>query len=221
VTRRLTWIASVGAVAVLTLGAGTAGAATVENGNFETGDLEGWDTDSFGSGGWGVYSVARLGPPIPVPPQGASAALSSQGDPSAAMLSQVVKLERGKRHKLKFKLAYDNTNTGAPRLRRGDFPGFWTPNHFRFGAAAGPNQQFRMDVMKPNAPIKSAKAKHVLERVYVTERGDSNHRNYFTVKESLTEHAGEKVRLRFAFAVTEAPLYVGIDAVKIRSQSAG
>jgi hypothetical protein len=217
--RRGARTATLCALAALAIGTGTANAATVENGNFETGDLEGWKTDSFGSGGWGVYSVARLGPPIPVPPQGASAALSGQGDPSAAMLSQVVKLERGKRHKLKFKLAYDNENTGKPRLR-GFFPGFRTPNHFRFSTAA-PNQQFRMDVMKPNAPIKSLKSKHILERVYITERGDSNHRDYFTVKENLTQHAGERVRLRFAFAVTEAPLTVGVDAVKIRTRPAG
>jgi hypothetical protein len=219
-TGRQAWFATLGTLGVLALGTGTASAATVENGNFETGDLEGWDTDSFGPGGWGVYSVARLGPPIPAPPQGASAALAGQGKPSAAMLSQVVKLERGKRHKLKFKLAYDNDNTGKPR-QRGFFPGFRTPNHFRFSKAAAPNQQFRMDVMKADAPIRSLKAKHLLESVYITERGDSNHRNYFTVKENLTEHAGEKVRLRFAFAVTEAPLYVGIDAVKIRSKNAG
>ena len=219
-TLRLSWIASVGALAVLTLGAGTAGAATVENGNFETADLEGWDTDSFGPGGWGVYSVARLGPPIPAPPQGASAALAGQGMPSAAMLSQVVKLERGKRHKLKFKVAYNNANTGKPR-QRGFFPGFRTPNHFKFSKAAAPNQQFRMDVMKPDAPIRSLKAKHVLESVYITERGDPNAKDYFTVRQNLTEHAGEKVRLRFAFAVTEAPLSVGVDAVKIRSKNAG
>ena len=220
-THRLSWIASVGAVAVLTLGTGTARAATVENGNFETGNLDGWGTDSFGPGGWGVYSVARLGPPIPAPPQGASAALAGQGEVSAAMLSQVVKLERGKRHKLKFKLAYDNDNTGKPR-QRGFFPGFRTPNHFKVSEAAAPNQQFRMDVMKPDAPIRSLKAKHVLESVYITERGDPNHRNYFTVKENLTQHAGEKVRLRFAFAGhREAPLAVGVDAVKIKVEERG
>jgi hypothetical protein len=218
---RRAWLATLGAVALLTLGSGTASAATVENGDFETGDLDGWKVDSFGPGGWGVYSILRLGPPIPAPPQGDTAAIAGQGMPSAAMLSQVVKLERGKRHTLRFRLAYNNSNTGAPRYRRGDFPGFHTPNHFRFGKAAAPNQQFRMDVMKPKAPINSAKAKHVLERVYITEPGDPSHRDYFKVKESLTQHAGERVRLRFAFAVTEAPLTVGVDAVKIRTRPAG
>jgi hypothetical protein len=227
--RRQAWIATLGAVALLTLGTGTASAATVENGNFESGDLEGWDVDSFALGGWfeyeGELSPLRRGSefgalrrgltPLPAPPQGQFGAASQQASPSAAFLSQVVKLERRMRHKLKFKLAYRNFNTGAPR---GGIPGFHTPNHFRFGKAAAPNQQFRMDVMKPDAPINSAKAKHILERVYITERGDPNSRNYRTVKEDLTQHAGEKVRLRFGFVVTEAPLNVGVDAVKIKSK---
>ena len=126
------------------------------------------------------------------------------------------------RHKLKFKLAYRNENAGGPIMpvRRGSFPGFRTPHHFRFGKAARPNQQFRMDVMKPDAPIKSLKAKHILERVYITERGDGNNRNSRAVKEDLTEHAGERVRLRFAVVVTEAPLNVGVDTVKIKSKDA-
>ena len=214
-------IAALGAVVALALGAGTASAATVENGNFETGDLEGWKTDFFGPGAWDTYSSLRQqgGMAFPAPPQGDFAAVSEQGMPSAMFLSQVVKLERGQRHKLKFKLAYQNNNTGAPR--GAEFPGFWTPHHFRFGKNARPNQQFRMDVMKPDAPIKSLKAKHILERVYITERGDPNNRIYKTVKEDLTDHAGERVRLRFAVVVTEAELNVGVDAVKIRSKPSG
>jgi hypothetical protein len=220
-------IAALGAIAALALGTGTASAATVENGNFETGDLEGWNTDFFGPGAWFAYEGEYFGLPIrgpkpkpvlPAPPKGQFGAVSDQGMPSAMFLSQVVKLERGMKHKLKFQLAYANRNTGVP-ARGPDFPpGFHTPHHFRFGKAARPNQQFRMDVMKPDAPIKSLKSKHILERVYITERGDRNRRAYRAVKEDLTEHAGEKVRLRFAVAVTEAPLNVGIDAVKIRSK---
>ncbi len=212
-------IAALGAIVALALGTATANAATVENGNFETGDLEGWKTDFFGAFEWAPYPLLR-GDGVPPPPQGQVGVLSDQGDPSAGFLSQVVKLERGMRHKLKFKLAYDNQNTGGPvPVRRGSFPGFRTPKHFRFGKDDRPNQQFRMDVMKPDAPIRSLKAEHVLEEVYITERGDPNHRNYRTISENLTEHAGDKVRLRFAVAVTEAQLNVGIDSVKIRSKN--
>jgi hypothetical protein len=213
-------IAALGALAALALGTGTASAATVDNGNFETGDLEGWKTDFFGPGEWFTYSsLTGRGFDFPPPPQGDFGAISDQDMPSAQFLSQVVKLERRQRHKLKFKLAYLNRNTGIP-IRGDVFPGFHTPHHFRFGLNARPNQQFRMDVMKPDAPIKSLKSKHILERVYITERGDPNNRNYRTIKEDLTDHAGERVRLRFAVVVTEAPLNVGIDAVKVKSKEA-
>jgi hypothetical protein len=212
-------IAALGALAVLALGTGTASAATVENGNFETGDLEGWKTDFFGPGEWLAYSdLNTRGFAFPPPPRGEFGAVSDQDQPSAQFLSQVVKLKRGMKHKLKFQLAYQNDNVSPPMPRGAEFPGFHTPHNFRFGKAARPNQQFRMDVMKPDAPIKSLKSKHILERVYITERGDPNNRNYRTIKEDLTEHAGERVRLRFAVVVTEAPLNVGIDAVKVKSK---
>ena len=220
-------IAALGAIVALAFGAGTANAAAVANGGFESDSLEGWDTDFFGSGAWFTYEGEYFGLPIrgpepkpvlPAPPKGQFGAVSDQGSPSAMFLSQVVKLERGMKHKLKFQLAYTNRNTGVP-VRGPEFPpGFHTPHHFRFGKNARPNQQFRMDVMKPNAPIKSLKSKHILERVYITERGDPRRRGYRRITEDLSEHAGEKVRLRFAVAVTEAPLNVGIDAVKIRSK---
>jgi hypothetical protein len=73
--------------------------------------------------------------------------------------------------------------------------------------------------MKPGAPIKSLKDKHVLDRVYRTDRGDANRRNYRTIKADLTDYAGDRVRLRFAVVVTEAVLNVGIDAVKIKTKN--
>ena len=221
-------VAALCALAGLGVSASAAGAATVKNGKFENDNLNGWEKDFFGGGFWSTYEGVYpgdmkprgpMGPlTVPPPPQGQFGAISDQGDPGAGFLSQVVKLERGKTHKLKFKLAYANQNTG-PAMRGGFPPGFHTPKSFKFGKAARPNQQFRMDVMKPGAPIKSLKKKKVLERVYITERGDPNRRGYRTIKEDLSEYAGDKVRLRFAFAVTEAPLNVGIDGVRIKSKN--
>ncbi len=222
--RRMTIVAAA-ALAGLGISAAGASAARVVNGDFERGNLSGWQKDFAGPGGWfayeGVFTPLR-GPvvgSVPAPPQGEFGAISNQGMPSRMILSQVVDLKPGKKHKLKFKLAYNNTNTGGPRLRRGAFEGFFTPKSFKFGMAARPNQQFRMDVMKPGAPIKSLKDKHVLDRVYRTDRGDPNRRNYRTIKADLTDYAGDKVRLRFAVAVTEAVLNVGIDAVKIKTKN--
>jgi hypothetical protein len=221
--RRMT-IVALSALAGVGVCAGTASAAQVKNGDFERDNLSGWQKDRTDEGAWFTYSGA-FGPlrglGVPAPPQGEFGAISDQIGPSRMILSQVVDLDRGKQHKLKFKLAYSNRNTGAPRLRQGPplVEGFSTPKHLRFGKSARPNQQFRMDVMKPGAPIKSVKNKDILESVYRTDRGDRNQRGYRTIKADLTKYAGDKVRLRFAVVVTEAVLNVGIDAVKVKTKN--
>lgn len=223
---RLGTLAVLGAVAMLAIG-GTAGAATVQNGTFEGGpSLPGWKKDFFGPGAWSIYtgefggSTRGMGSEltVPEPPQGEHGAISSQDSPSAMFLSQKVKLKDNRRHKLRFQLAYANQNTGNP-VRGEDFGnGFFTPNHFRFGKAARPNQQFRMDVMKPGAEIRSLDRDDILENVYITERGDPRRKAYRSVTASLTHLAGKAVRLRFAVVVTEDPLNVGIDAVKVKTK---
>jgi len=223
-------IATACGVVGLGLGAGSASAAKVKNGDFETGTLAGWQQDFFGPGEWFAHEGPYFGekvvlprgteaPLVPGPPQGQFAAITGQEGRSAQILSQVVKLRGDKKHALRFKLAYTNQNRGPVVLPRGmGFgPGFFTPNHLRFSGAARPNQQLRVDVVKPGAPIKSLKKKHVLKRVYRTNRGDANRRAYRTVKANLTSYAGKKVRLRFAVVVTEDQLNVGIDAVRVKT----
>ena len=222
--RRMTIVAAA-ALAGLGVSAASASAARVANGDFERGNLSGWQKDFSEGAGWFIYDgpfgpLRGPAPPrFPGPPQGEFGAITDQGNPSRMILSQVVDLQPGKKHKLKFKLAYNNTATGKPRLRRGGFAGFFTPKSLKFNKAARPNQQFRMDVMKPGAPIKSLKNKHVLDRVYRTDRGDRNRRPYRAVKADLSDYAGDRVRLRFAVVVTEAVLNVGIDAVKIKTKN--
>jgi hypothetical protein len=218
-------IAAVALSALAGLGVWTASAsgARVVNGDFERGNLTGWEEDSAGGGDWELYEGPYF-PPVrrglailPAPPQGDFGVVSEQGDPGRMILSQVVKLKANRKHRLRFKLAYFNFNT--PKGRGPGADGFFTPNHLRFGSAARPQQQFRMDVMKPGAPITSLKNNHVLENVYITERGDPDRRrNYRAVSANLSDYAGERVRLRFAVAVTEARLNVGIDAVKIKTK---
>lgn len=190
-------------------------AAKVVNGGFERGNLSGWQQNYFPSadvGRWFIYPVTpRARGVFPAPPQGEFGAVTDQGDPSVQILSQVVKLKPDKRHRLSFQLAYDNA---AVARRRGS--GFITPNSLTL---AQPNQQFRMDVMRPGAPIRSTRRKHVLARVYRTEVGDPNSSGYRRVSANLTELAGKEVRLRFAVAVTENPLNAAIDAVKVRTKA--
>jgi hypothetical protein len=210
-------------LAALALGTSAASAAKVENGNFERGNLSGWQTtyypmpdDPFGE--WFVYGdimrpdMRRGG--LPLPPQGQFGAVTNQINLSGQILSQVVELKPGKRHKLRFKLAYQDQDNPRLDSRRG-VPSFITPPTL---ALNRPNQQFRMDVIERDAPIKSVKRKHVLERVYRTETDDPNARGFRKVTANLTPYAGEKVRLRFAVVVTESPLNVAIDAVKVKTK---
>lgn len=215
-----------GAVCVLVaplIGAAPAGAAKVVNGDFERGNLSGWEKHYFPSqkspfGIWRAYSgpffpsgpMRGPAPAVPAPPQGEFGAITEQGDQSVQVLSQVVSLKPDRRHKLRFKLAYFNQNGAVAR----GAAGFITPNSLTLGQ---PNQQFRMDVMKPGAGIR-AMGGAVLDRVYRTEVGDADQKGYGPVTANLTPYAGKEVRLRFAVAVTEAPLYAGIDAVKVRTR---
>jgi hypothetical protein len=212
---------------MLALAAGSASAARVVNGGFERGDLSGWQKDFAGPGEWFAYSgvfppdTRGMGPSltVPAPPVGNFGAMSDQGMPSRVILAQDVKLKRNRRHRLSFQLAYANQNAGKPRGTFG--PGFYTPHSFGFSKAARPNQQFRMDVLEAGAPIKSLQNADILERVYRTDVGDPNRRSYRRITANLTKYAGERVLLRFAVVVTEAPLNVGIDAVKVKSKRRG
>ena len=217
-----------GLLAIAAFGLGVtapADAARVVNGDFERGNLGGWEKHYFPSqkspfGIWRAYTgpfspgpMRGPAPAVPAPPQGEFGAVTEQGDPSVQILSQVVSLKPDRRHKLRFKLAYYNQNSVMAR----GAAGFITPNSLTLGQ---PNQQFRMDVMKPGAGIR-AMGGAVLDRVYRTEVGDADQKGYGPVAANLTPYAGKEVRLRFAVAVTEAPLHVGIDAIKIRTRRQG
>src|SRR5687767_4139329 len=146
--------------------------AAPSNGNFETGDFSGWKTvDEEGSdaplrsttkGKWQVYTgklrypdgptVRGDGPEpkLPEPPQGTYAAgLASQG-PGTHILHRRITVSGDR--ELSLRLAYQNTaedfvigdglNSDGGLDRRGD---------------GGPNQQLRVDIMEPDAPLRSLK----------------------------------------------------------------
>lgn len=187
----------------------SAEAARVKNGGFEKGSLAGWQKSEKPSpfcGRWQVYTDMFRGVGVPLPPQGHWAALAYQDEcPSSQILSQVVKLKKGQKHRLRFRLAYFSEE-----------PHFFTPPRLtHFG---GPNQQIRVDVVKPNAPIRSVKPKHVLKRVFRTEEGDPQGLPYTRFKANLTKFAGKKVRLRFAVVVNQWVVGLGLDDVKVVSQ---
>jgi hypothetical protein len=198
------------AVALATGGAPVA-QGTPGNWNFETGDFTGWRTRARGSGAWHVYADGTKPPDpadsdpnfpfkVPQPPEGRFAAVTDMSAPGARILYRDVKLDG--RVKLRFTLFYNNVGELSSPARL-DFNG------------CEPNQQLRVDLMDPAAPIDSLAAKHVLATIFRTEPGDSDTLDPRTITFDLSRWAGKKVRVRFAQVDNRGPLRAGVDDVKL------
>jgi hypothetical protein len=198
------------AMAAMVVGyAGTALAATVVNGGFETGDTSGWTVvnEAGGSGDWYVCSVTACSAPIVSsfpPPEGTYAAISSQGDVGSHILYQDVTLEAGATHQLSFTTYYEN-NAGS----------FFTPNSLSYEIV--PNQQYRIDIMNPDAPVNSVAPGDILATVFRTEVGDPAIMEPTPMTFDLSQFAGSTVRLRFAEVDNQDNFVAGVDDVKVTS----
>ena len=71
------------------------------------------------------------------------------------------------------------------------------------------NQQFRIDVMKPEAPLESLDPADVLRTVFATKPGDPLSMTPTRVTANLSAFAGQTVRLRIANAVHRGSLQRG------------
>lgn len=218
--KRLLWLPL---VAVLFVAPGSAMAATVVNGDFDSG-LSGWQVQhATGAGDWFAYSgtAAPIGSkrptpadPVQPPPQGFHAAIADEYDPDTLILYQDVFLEPGASHELSL-LAYYNSY--APIA----IP---TPNTLsvdeealRRGSGVQANQQFRIDVMKPDAPLESVDPADILRTVFQTRRGGAEEMPPTRMTADLSAFAGQTVRLRIAVAARTEVLNAGVDAVSITS----
>jgi Bacterial Ig-like domain len=201
------------AMAVLVVGyAGTALAATVVNGGFETGDLSGWTVvnEEFGGGDWYVCSSDPAACPAATPsnfppPEGTYAAIGSSNGPGSHILYQDVTLEAGATHQLSFTTWYDNQNIF-----------FHTPDSLSYQIQE-PNQQYRIDIMKPDAPVDSVAPEDILATVFRTEVGDPSSMAPTTMIVDLSQFAGSTVRLRFAEVDNQFYFVAGVDDVKVTS----
>jgi hypothetical protein len=211
----------------------SAEAANVVNGGFESGTLRGWSVyqaNPFGD--WFAYQGAEtpigvnrkkqsLGhtEPIQLPPQGTYAAVTDEIEPDTLILYQDVALESGSDYQLSLIAYYDaykpiaiptpDTLSIAPealQLPNGKFQ---------------ENQQFRIDVMKPDAPLESLDPTDVLRTVFATKPGDRPTMAPRTLTANLSAFAGQTVRLRIANTVTEEVFNAGVDAVSISSAPPG
>ncbi len=197
-------------------------AATVVNGNFETGTLSGWSVHRVTTfGNWFAYKGSnepiakkRGTQPIQPPPQGTYAAIADQLNADTLILSQDVALEPGTTHFLSLLAYYDSyAPIAAPS------PETLSVDESELGGQA--NQQFRIDVMKPEAPLESVDPADILATVFRTKPGAADRRSPFQLTTELSAFAGQTVRLRVAVAASKEVLAAGVDAVSISAKPPG
>jgi len=207
-------------------------AARVVNGDFESGDLGGWQVyqsvPEFGN--WFAYQGTEtpLGAlrkkqvhvePVQVPPQGDSAAVTDEIEPTTLILYQDVALEAGRSHQLSLLAYYDSYKPLAvpkPNTLSVDTEALTALN-----GEVQPNQQFRIDVMNPEAPLDSVNPADILRTVFATKSNAPQKMTPTKLTADLSAFAGQTVRLRIANAVTEEVFNAGVDAVSISTGAPG
>ncbi len=178
--------------------------------DFESGALTGWRAVGGGSGGWFVHrngsgapDPAQSDPNVPFDlpdaPQGKFAAVTDMNGPGTLILYRDVKLDG--RFMLHLSVFYaDVSGFSSPRTLAYDEP--------------GDNQQFRIDLVAPSAPIDSLAGGDVLVNVFKTSSSEPYQREPTAVKLDVSHWAGQTVRLRLAVADNTGPLRVGVDDIR-------
>jgi hypothetical protein len=230
------WIPAVVAVvaAVALAIPAASSAATVVNGDFEAGNLSGWQVyNSTNRGNWFAYSGTKTPilereekeaeeeeivilppPPFFPPPQGSWAAVTDEEEPDTAILYQDIALEPYYTHQLTMTLYY---RSFAPifvpspdTLSVTNLPEPMEPDE-------STNQQLRVDVMKPTAPVESLNPSDILATLFASKTGDPESMAPTQLSADLTPFAGQTVRLRIANAVDDDVFNAAVDAVSITS----
>jgi D-alanyl-D-alanine carboxypeptidase len=178
--------------------------ATIVVDDFESGELSDWQVVENGAGAWSVASGpasgfrARFG--VPAPP-GKFAILTDLDGPGTRILYRDLTLDgRFVLHLTTFYATLPGAEFSSPR----------TLAHQ--GAEA--NQQFRIDLVRPSAPIDSVARRDVLVNVFRTAPGSSGLHHPFEVKVDVSRLAGRAVRLRIAATENRAPLLAGVDDIR-------
>ncbi len=180
--------------------------------DFESGAITGWQAVGGGSGGWFVYSDGHKAPDpaqsdpnvpfdVPDPPQGRFAAVTDVNGPGTRILYRDLRLEG--RFSLQLSVFY--TGTGP----------FSSPATLAYDTPEA-NQQFRIDLLRPSAPIDSVAKGDVLVNVFRTSPGDPARRQPTEARADVSAWAGQTVRLRLATTDNQGPLRVGVDNIRFR-----
>jgi hypothetical protein len=210
-SRRLAVVATTLGLFAALIGAGSATAATVVNGDFETGNFEGWTVkESNPSVGWFVEEESE---PLTPPFSGTHYATSEQEAPGTAYLYQDIALEPNMSHQLQLAFGYESD---APIT----IP---VPDSLTTESMFA-NQQARIDVVKPTAPIDSLAPEDILATLFASSESENVEGDTSEpfleprlLTADLSKFAGQTVRLRASVAVTEAPLFAYLDNVSVTS----
>jgi D-alanyl-D-alanine carboxypeptidase len=209
-------VAAAALVVLLALGSVLVGCQarprTVVVEDFESGAITGWQAVGSGSGGWSVYADGHKPPDpaqsdpnvafdVPDPPQGRFAAVTDMNGPGTRILYRDLRLEG------RFTLRLTAFYTGSGPLSSPATLAYDTPEA---------NQQFRIDLLSPSAPIDSAAKGDVLVNVFGTSPGDPVRRPPTEVSLDVSAWAGQTVRLRLATTDNQGPLRVGVDNIRFQ-----
>jgi hypothetical protein len=192
-----------------------AGAAElVVNGSFETNGgagtstFAGWTvSDQAGSAGSFFVQTGTTAPPdrpitVPAPPVGSFAAMSAQNGPGSHILYQDIAIPAGVTAATFSAQVYVNNAATS----------FVTPASL--DDTVTPNQQARIDIVNPAAPLTDVGA-GVLLNVFRTNAGDPLVSGYAAITADLTPFAGQTVRVRIAEVDNESNLSLGVDGVSV------
>jgi len=179
--------------------------------DFESGAISGWQAVGSGSGDWFVYADGHKAPDpahsdpnvpfeVPDPPQGRFAAVTDMNGPGTRILYRDLRLEG--RFTLQVTVFYENTGP------------FSSPATLAYDAPEA-NQQFRIDLVDPSAPIDSVAKGDVLVNLFHTSPGDAAFRQPTDVSVDVSAWAGRTVRLRLAGADNQGPLRAGVDNIRV------
>jgi D-alanyl-D-alanine carboxypeptidase len=178
--------------------------------DFESAKLSGWRAVGSGSGGWFIYTNGKkaveptqrnpkLPSDLPDPPQGKFAAVTDMSGPGTLILYRDVKLDgRFRLHLTVF------------HARAGDFS---SPPTLAYDEPED-NQQFRVDLLAPSAPIDSLAHRDVLANVFKTSIGEPYDRGPTPLQVDVSHWSGQTVRLRLAVTDNRVPLHVGVDDIR-------
>jgi D-alanyl-D-alanine carboxypeptidase len=180
--------------------------------DFESGAITGWQAVGGGSGGWFVYADGHKAPEpaesdpnvpfeVPDPPQGRFAAATDMNGPGTRILYRDLRLEG------RFSLQASVFYTGAGPLS--------SPKTLAYDAPEA-NEQFRIDLVRPSAPIDSVAKGDVLANVFGTSPDDPARRPPTEVRTDVSAWAGQTVRLRLATTDNQGPLRVGVDNIRFQ-----